>query len=327
VPLLAMTGATAVHLLFWDDDQGHWLVNPTEPGQRALSLDNTRPGEFPVTAIRYAERTREPLVVDDAVTDDRFARDPYFTGIDRCSLLAAPVLGRGALRAMLLLENRLIRGAFSADRLDGIMMIGSQLAVSIDNALVYASLEHRVAERTEELAHANRRLSALSVTDALTGLANRRRLEEVLSAEWLRGQRTGAPLSVAMVDIDHFKVFNDRYGHSAGDTRLQQVASALREQVRDLDLVARYGGEEFSVVMPATDLRSALRVAERLRTAVRSTVAGTGLDTTISVGVATMVPSQDGSVEELIDRADVELYRAKRDGRDQVQPVTVFLDN
>jgi diguanylate cyclase (GGDEF)-like protein len=326
-----MTGATAVHLLMWDAGGERWLTGQPGPGGDAAAIDAR---ELPVSAIRYVERTREALVVDDATRDDRFARDPYVARLQRCSLLVAPVLNQGRLRGMLVLENRLIRGAFASDRLTGVMMIAGQLAVTLDNALVYASLELRVAERTEDLALANEKLTALSITDALTGLANRRRLEEVLSAEWLRSLRSGAPVSLAMIDIDRFKTYNDQYGHAAGDRCLQQVASLLRHGVRTADLVARYGGEEFVVLMPATDLGVAVEIAERLRAAVAisgSQPAGNqepGQEAevtpyqviTISIGVATLAYTPHVLVEHLIEQADAELYRAKRGGRNQVRP-------
>src|SRR4029079_16423754 len=172
--------------------------------------------------------------------DDRFARDPFLAGVDQCSLLAVPIVNRGNVCAMLLLENRLIRGAFSADRLDGVMLIAGQLAVSIDNALVHASLERKVAERTEQVTLANQRLEHLSATDPLTGVANRRRLEEVLDVEWRRAERTREPIAMAMIDIDRFKWYNDRYGHTAWDQCLQRVAAHLCRHVRGADVVARY---------------------------------------------------------------------------------------
>ena len=277
----------------------------------------------PLSVVRYVERTRETVVVSDATRDDRFARDPYLAGVDRCSLLAVPIVNRGNLRALLLLENRLIRGAFSADRLDGVMLIAGQLAVCLDNALVYASLERKVAERTEQLTIANQRLEQLSTTDPLTGVANRRRLEEVLDAEWRRAARSGQPLAIAMIDIDQFKSYNDHYGHAAGDKCLQRVATHLSEHIREADLVARYGGEEFAIVMPDTNLSTAVGIAERLRKGIVNLAEAPGSHdhrmVTVSIGVAA-APSGSGEWEDLVKRADVKLYHAKRAGRNQVRP-------
>ncbi len=321
--LSAMTGATGVHLLLWDDDEQTWQVSsPDGAGDTTTLAEASRRRLLPVSVVRYAERTREPLVVADGTRDDRFGRDPYLSGLDRCSLLVVPILNRGALRAMLILENRLIANAFSTDRLDGVNLIAAQLAVSLDNALIYASLERKVNERTHLLALANERLEQLSITDPLTGLANRRRLEEVLAAEWRRAGRLATPVGLAMVDIDYFKLYNDHFGHTTGDRCLQRVAALLREHVRDRDLAARYGGEEFAIVMPDTDIDTTLQLAERLRAAVVALhephpLAAEGI-VTVSVGAAVQIP-QGGSVEHLVEAADVELYRAKRAGRNRVR--------
>ncbi|MEU7872905.1 AAA family ATPase [Dactylosporangium sp. NPDC049140] len=137
--LSAMTGATGVHLLVWSDERHAWLL-PT-PGGGVIPLAGTgHEHKVPMSVLRYVQRTGEPLVVADATRDDRFARDPYFIDITCCSLLAIPILSRGALRAVLLLENRLIRGAFTAERLDGVKLIAGQLAVSLDNVQLYAEL-------------------------------------------------------------------------------------------------------------------------------------------------------------------------------------------
>ena len=133
--LSAMTGATGVHLLLWSDDRPGWLPSPGASARAA-----TAEPDAPLSVLRYVQRTRESLVVDDATRDDRFAGDPYLAGVEVCSLLALPVLGRGGLRAVLLLENRLIRRAFTADRLDAVTLIAAQLAVSLDNAQLYAEL-------------------------------------------------------------------------------------------------------------------------------------------------------------------------------------------
>ena len=135
----AMTGATAVHLVLWSEDRHGWLLSAPDGGVAAV----TRTGHehaTPMSVLRYAQRVGEPLVVADATSDDRFARDPYFAEAGCCSLLALPILSRGILRAVLLLENRLIRGAFTAGRLDAVKLIAGQLAVSLDNAQLYAEL-------------------------------------------------------------------------------------------------------------------------------------------------------------------------------------------
>jgi signal transduction histidine kinase len=133
--LSAMTGATDVHLVLWSDDREDSAPGPITPaGAADPELD------APTSVLRYVQRTRESLVVDDATRDDRFAGDPYFAGAEVCSLLALPVLGRGGLRAVLVLENRLIRHAFTADRLDAVRLIAAQLTVSLDNAQLYAEL-------------------------------------------------------------------------------------------------------------------------------------------------------------------------------------------
>ncbi|MFI5606889.1 AAA family ATPase [Amycolatopsis sp. NPDC051903] len=131
--LSAMTGATGVRLLLWSDDQQDWLLpEPTgTPGHDCA---------VPMSVLRYLRRTETPLVVDDVTQDERFAHDPCFTDLPGCSLLAVPILSRGTLRAALLLENRLIRGAFTADRLDAVELIAGQLAVSLDNAQLYTQL-------------------------------------------------------------------------------------------------------------------------------------------------------------------------------------------
>jgi signal transduction histidine kinase len=137
--LSEMTGATGVHLLLWDESRQGWLL-PAPGGGTVPATDAGQGGAAPMSVLRYVQRTGEPLVVGDAAGDDRFARDPYFAGITCCSLLAVPILSRGALRAVLLLENRLIRAAFTTGRLDAVTLIAGQLAVSLDNAQLYAEV-------------------------------------------------------------------------------------------------------------------------------------------------------------------------------------------
>jgi signal transduction histidine kinase len=146
--LSAMTGATAVQLPLWDEVQHRWLLPAPDGDDGAVPLSRTAyERAVPMSVLRYARRTREPLVVADAARDDRFARDPYFADVDCCSLLAVPILSRGTLRAVLLLENRLIRAAFTTGRLDTVNLIAGQLAVSLDNARLYAEFRQMADEQ------------------------------------------------------------------------------------------------------------------------------------------------------------------------------------
>jgi diguanylate cyclase (GGDEF)-like protein len=162
----------------------------------------------------------------------------------------------------------------------------------------------------------------LSVSDALTGAANRRRLEEVLAAEMARRRRTGRPLSLLVLDIDHFKQINDAYGHAAGDQALAATAALMRRASRGGDLVARLGGEEFCVVLPETDLAGAATAAERLRSALEQEhvlFEGHRLHLRASFGVAACCGDAPESGSDLLRRADAALYRAKAAGRNRVE--------
>jgi diguanylate cyclase (GGDEF)-like protein len=164
-------------------------------------------------------------------------------------------------------------------------------------------------------------LRAQSTKDPLTGLYNRRYLQEMLDREIRRAIRSEQHLGVLMLDLDHFKKFNDTYGHEAGDAVLRETASFLVRSIRVEDFVCRYGGEEFVVVLPTADLRAAEARAERIRSKLRDLVVmhdGRSLGViTVSVGVAAL-PDHGMSEKELLQAADAALYRAKRGGRDRV---------
>ena len=178
------------------------------------------------------------------------------------------------------------------------------------------ALRRRLEAQGQALAHANARLEEMVTLDALTGLKNRRFLGEALEKAFSFAARHRLALSVIMLDVDRFKSYNDTYGHPAGDDVLRLVGQTLRDSTRDHDFCARYGGEEFAVVLPATDARGAVRVAERLRHALE---VSTELHrcVTASIGVATLSPSTPGA-ETLLQEADQALYRSKAGGRNRV---------
>ena len=187
-----------------------------------------------------------------------------------------------------------------------------------------AEMAQLVAQRTEELRLANEHLSRLSFVDALTGLANRRRFNDALDEEWRRAYRYQTDLSVVMADIDNFKLYNDTLGHQQGDVCLTAVAEVfLQISGRAGDLAARYGGEEMVFLMPGADHASAMSMAEKLRAncealAIPHPTSPVSPVVTISLGVASCIPSADSSPAWLLAQADAALYRAKKAGRNQV---------
>lgn len=187
------------------------------------------------------------------------------------------------------------------------------------------ALEQKVRQRTLELEAANQRLETLSNTDALTGLANRRAFEVAWDREWRRAARQRQPLAVLMLDLDHFKDFNDHYGHAAGDECLRRVAAVFAASARRAgEVAARYGGEEFVIVLPGMGAADAMAEAQRLLQAVRAldiphAVSATASCVTTSVGVAARVPQPQEATHALLHEADEALYEAKRDGRDRAR--------
>jgi two-component system, sensor histidine kinase LadS len=183
-------------------------------------------------------------------------------------------------------------------------------------------LEAKVEERTAELRILNRKLEALSATDGLTGIANRRHFDATLAEEWTRAARQGHSLALGLLDVDWFKKYNDHYGHQAGDDCLRKIADTLAATIaRAGDLVARYGGEEFVFIAPATSAEDALAMARKVCEALQALALPHALSdyacVTASVGVASIVPDETTSPQTLIQAADEALYAAKAAGRNR----------
>jgi len=231
-------------------------------------------------------------------------------------------------------EEDTLKAAFDAGAMDYVTKSTSKvvLVARVKSALLLKeerdqrkARERELMETARLLEKANQKLQEQSFLDGLTGIANRRRFDEYIKKEWARAVRNGSTISLIMADIDHFKSYNDNYGHLAGDDCLKKVARLLYQTLkRPADLVARYGGEEFVVLLPETDLEGAKLLAEK----IRSNVEDAGLPhayseahdrVTVSLGVSSILPSPQRESSELVKNADEALYRAKEKGRNRVE--------
>ena len=246
---------------------------------------------------RQVWETSRPVVLPDFASIPSGRINPRLLALGRRAAVCLPLQVRERIRGVMWVHYNEPRRVAEED-LHLLASFGSQAAIAIENARLFAE--------TRRLAN----------TDALTGLYNHRYFYRLLDTEVKRARRYGRSLSLIMLDIDHFKQFNDRYGHLAGDEALRSLAQILRKNSRRVDTVARYGGEEFAIILPETDLAQAAVQAERLRAAASEFEWPEGC-LTISLGAAVLTPEM-GRVEDLVREADRPLYEAKVAGRNQV---------
>ncbi len=286
------------------------------------------------TIFEKVIRDREPLVIADAIVDPEFQTAHSVRSLQLRSVMCVPLIARGKTLGAIYIENRTEKGLFQQQDLLPLEYFAAQAAISIENAMLNADLEARVAERTAALNHTIHLLEKeilehkyadalhqqLAMTDHLTKLYNRRHFFELAEQAFREAQRYGQALSAIMIDADHFKQVNDQNGHLIGDQVLHHLAQNLRQGIRDTDILGRYGGEEFVIMLPQTGIQAATLTAERLRQQVPANPAITEkgrIPLTISVGVACL-NAADALIDELIDKADQALYRAKEAGRNRV---------
>jgi diguanylate cyclase (GGDEF)-like protein len=207
----------------------------------------------------------------------------------------------------------------------GLTLAGLVLALLLFEGLfIFRPIARRIRSDMFNLTALAQEMRELSLKDGLTGVYNRRHLDEQLAQEWRRAAREDHDLALLLLDIDHFKAYNDLYGHQAGDLALKSVAGAVHGELRRAgDLLARYGGEEFAVVLPQTGLGGAMLLAENIRVAVKALAipnagSSAGPLLTVSLGAAVARPARQESPEGLVEAADLALYRAKQSGRDRV---------
>ena len=290
-----LSSAEACSIMLLDTDRARLLGKAAYGLARSdVSLISFRVGEG--IAGWVAERG-EPVLVDDVSNDPRYKVLPDSENRIR-ALACVPLQYRDERIGVLTITSPRF-GAFSPEDVELLGFIATTMAMDIDNA----------------------RLRRLSVTDPLTEAYNREFLHQRLPPAVANADRRGEPLAVAMIDIDHFKEVNDRFGHAVGDRVLAEVAGRLRAAIRAGDLLVRYGGEEFLVLLPGSDASKAAEIAERMRLKMEADPIqhdGAAIEVRISVGVAEHRRNAD-TPDQLVRRADTALYAAKGRGRNRVE--------
>ncbi len=274
---------------------------------------------LPISIVKFVLRSKNAVILMDAGDEGKFTSDPHIMRNKVKSVICMPLLNRNKLIGLLYLENNLMSDAFTSQQIQVLNMLSSQAAISLENARLYQSLEMKVDERTKELKSLNRRYMELSITDQLTGVFNRRKIDEVLNFEFDKTIKESKTLSIALLDIDKFKNINDTYGHLTGDKVLVQLARTV-QSFRDKSYTfGRWGGEEFILICPNTPIDQAVEVAEKLRVHIAETEFEEVGHLTCSVGVS--YTNGSTSVDTCLQEMDEALYKAKENGRNRVEHI------
>ena len=303
------------------EDRGRFLIAIVDDDaaiRRLVRLFLTRSG-YDVVEFATGEEARRQLHTtawDLAILDRRL---PDMDGVVLCHELKSDPQLRNRYIIMLTGE------AEQEDKVEGLDLgADDYITKPFQPAELLARIRaaKRIVDLQKELMETNKRLELLSITDGLTKLYNHRHFQDELGRAFEESQRYQRPLSLAIIDIDFFKKVNDTYGHAVGDEVLKAIARIFQESIRATDLAARYGGEEFAVMMPETELNDALTFAEKIRSLIETTPFRTSagpLHATVSIGVASVPHSKIRAAKGVVVAADKALYRAKRNGRNQVQ--------
>jgi diguanylate cyclase (GGDEF)-like protein len=249
----------------------------------------------------HAAKTKRVVYIDDTSKDKHYL---HYKGIKTGtgSFLCVPMLAKDSFLGVINFSRKEV-GSFSDQEIRMLSVVAGQVAISLENARLYA--------KTKEL----------SLIDDLTRAYNRRHFHKILDMEFKRAKRFNRSLSLLMIDVDHFKHFNDSLGHLEGDRLLVKLAATLNASLREVDTVARYGGEEFAVILPNTSLQDAEKVGNKLRKAVEEIHVlrpkGSRKKVTVSIGISSLF-SDASSLDDLINHADIALYKAKSQGRNLV---------
>ena len=283
------------------------LLFESKLSEYTLSCDVNESKQLPLELFRhhFDSLSKGQIVTQDGIPLNQLQ-------VNSCSTLMMPIHSSEKLWGLLCMEHCLVPRQWTEEEIKLLRRVAMELSVAIQQANLYKQLEL-----------ANQELEQLSVIDGLTKIANRRKFDNYLTTEWTRSIRTQNPLSVILADIDHFKLYNDTYGHQAGDRCLEAVAQAISRVVkRPADLVARYGGEEFVLVLPNTPIAGAKYLAQQIRLRIKALKiphinSAVDLYVTLSLGISSCIPRPDLSSDLLIAAADQGLYKAKETGRNR----------
>ena len=281
---------------------------------------NVKPSEMPRDYVICAKTilSEEPLIVSHASEDERVSNIGMVCGPPHLQFYAGvPLIAEGGLILGTVCAIDTEPHEISQEQIEALQALSRQVMQLLKlrkNIILLEEAEKCLHIQQKQLNENNKVLQKLSITDELTGLNNRRSLNDALEKETVRAARYFAPLSVLMIDIDHFKRFNDKFGHSIGDVVLAGVAKAIQSHCRTSDFCARYGGEEFVVLLPHTNLLDAQKLANQYCTDIEHLNID-GKQVTISIGISEFDPHK--TAEELFKSADAALHRAKEMGRNR----------
>lgn len=328
------TTATKIRQLLQTD---RVLFYRIEPEQTVSALDSCEPGDYELSSRVVADSAAEDYLViqgekrfESCPSIERCFQNQTHSNIDvqclnpsNCNVesllqlqvkanLVIPILQDDRIWGLLIVQHCSALRTWQQTEIDLLKQLASQVAVAIQQS-----------ELCQQLQIANRELHRLADQDGLTQVANRRRFDEYLNLQWQQLKRNQFPLTLILCDVDNFKLYNDRYGHQAGDRCLQQIAQAIQCSIkRSTDLVARYGGEEFAIILLNTEVEGALHMAETIQAKIAQLCiphdsSSVSQYVTLSIGIASIVPRQTTSLQELIAAADQALYDAKSKGRNR----------
>ncbi len=305
-------GAERAFLFLVREDAGELELSA---GRGAGGLDLPALEGYSRTVVDRVRHTHRPIVVTGSEEGEVLATESVLVN-DIRSIMATPLLVQGRLIGVVYLDHRLARGVFGPEDELIFVAMANHISVAMETArAARLQLERKALERDLQA------MQVQATTDPLTGLKNRRALDDQLRGAEARARRNRLPLSFMLLDIDHFKHVNDRYGHQVGDQVLTAVAQAILPCTRASDLVSRYGGEEFCLVLENTDLAGAAVLGERIRAAVSALefhAGGATFQITVSAGIG-QLDVHASTIDALMQATDAALYEAKRAGRNQVR--------